>query len=87
MSFARVPSNCKLHNNNVVMVCDIFRGQPMGKNGKDSITVIYDASGITGTQMTLTAKVFSTGKEKTPENNIINDVIALKEFTEIEAIG
>ncbi|XP_037824553.1 integrin alpha-PS3-like isoform X1 [Lucilia sericata] len=85
LPFARYPSNCKVHES--VMLCDLNRGQAMVKGAKDSVTVIYDVSSLTGTAMILTAEVFSTGKELNPGNNIVKDVITLGEFTEIEAVG
>ncbi|XP_037947350.1 integrin alpha-PS3 isoform X1 [Teleopsis dalmanni] len=87
MPFARIPSNCRVNNEAVVMVCDLNRGQPMANGNSDSITVIYDVSGISGKTMILTAEVFSTGVEQTPTDNIVRDVITLKEYTEIEAVG
>lgn len=85
LPFAKYPSNCKVHD--AVMLCDLNQGQAMAKKTKDTVTVIYDVSNLSGTAMILTAEVFSTGKELNPQNNIIKDVITLGEFTEIEAIG
>ncbi|XP_065370369.1 integrin alpha-PS3-like isoform X2 [Calliphora vicina] len=85
MPFAKYPSNCKVYES--IMLCDLNRGQAMVKGAKDSVTVIYDVSSLSGTAMILTAEVFSTGKEQYPGNNIIKDVITLGEFTEIEAVG
>lgn len=85
LPFAKYPSNCKVHES--VMLCDLNRGQAMVNGAKDSVTVIYDVSNLSGRDMILTAQVFSTGQESTPGNNIVKDVITLGEFTEIEAVG
>lgn len=87
MPFAKIPSNCKLNNQDSLLLCDLNHGQPLAKDAKDSITVIYDSSSVSGESMILTAKVFSTGKELNPNNNYARDVIALTEFTEIQAVG
>ncbi|XP_013109885.2 integrin alpha-PS3 [Stomoxys calcitrans] len=87
MPFAKIPSNCKLNQQDSSLLCDLNRGQPMGKGSKDSINVIFDTSSITGQSMTLMAKVFSTGKELNASDNVASDVIALKEYTEIDAVG
>ncbi|XP_055844968.1 integrin alpha-PS3 [Episyrphus balteatus] len=84
MPFNKIPASCDLHDD--VLLCDLNRGQPM-LNGKQSITIIYDATQIEGTSMTLTAAVFSTGKEQNPSDNVVRDYITLREFTEIEATG
>lgn len=85
MPFAKYPPNCKVHDS--VMLCNLNKGQAMINGAKDSVTVIYDVSSLSGTAVVLTAEVFSTGNEKFPTNNIIRDVITLREYTYIEAIG
>uniref|UniRef100_A0A1L8EBN8 Putative vitronectin receptor alpha subunit n=1 Tax=Haematobia irritans TaxID=7368 RepID=A0A1L8EBN8_HAEIR len=87
MPFAKIPSNCKMNNQDSSLLCDLNHGQPMSKGSKDTIAVIYDTSSITGNSMTLVAKVFSTGKELNASDNVASDIVALKEFTEIVAVG
>ncbi|XP_061397209.1 integrin alpha-PS3 [Musca vetustissima] len=87
MLFAKIPSNCKHNSQDSMLLCDLNHGQPMAKGTSDTITVIYDTSNISGEKMVLMAKVFSTGKEQTPGDNIASDVITLAEFTEISAVG
>ncbi|XP_073849058.1 integrin alpha-PS3-like isoform X2 [Musca autumnalis] len=87
MLFAKIPSNCQHNSQDSMLLCDLNQGQPMAKGKSDTITVIYDTSNISGEKMVLMAKVFSTGKEYTPGDNIASDVITLTEFTEISAVG
>uniref|UniRef100_T1P9U3 Integrin alpha n=1 Tax=Musca domestica TaxID=7370 RepID=T1P9U3_MUSDO len=87
MPFAKIPSNCKTNNQDVSLICDLNRGQPMAKGSKDTVTVIFDTSNISGQSMTIVAKVFSTGRELNDRDNIASDVITLTEFTEIVAVG
>lgn len=70
-----------------MLLCDLNRGRPMANGNKDTITVIYDSSNVSGEKMVLMAKVFSTGQELTSGDNIISDIITLTEFTAIEAVG
>ncbi|XP_005192057.1 integrin alpha-PS3 isoform X2 [Musca domestica] len=87
MLFAKIPSNCKHNVQDSMLLCDLNRGHHMANGTSDTITVIYDTSNISGEKMVLMAKVFSTGNEKTPGDNIASDVITLTEFTEISAVG
>lgn len=87
MPFAKIPSNCKHNNQDSMLLCDLNRGRPMANGNKDTITVIYDSSNVSGEKMVLMAKVFSTGQELTSGDNIISDIITLTEFTAIEAVG
>ncbi|KAH8299896.1 hypothetical protein KR044_007351 [Drosophila immigrans] len=85
LNFAQIPGNCKVSE--AVMVCDLNNGRPLGKGDKDSITISFDVSGLTGNALTLSAEVFSTGSEKNPSDNKLQSLIALKEYTEIDASG
>ncbi|XP_073811306.1 integrin alpha-PS3-like [Musca autumnalis] len=87
MLFAQIPSNCKMNNQEASLICDLNQGQPMAKGTKDTVTVIFDTSSISGQSMTIVAKAFSTGKELNEKDNIATDVVALTEFTEIIAVG
>ncbi|EDW01487.1 integrin alpha-PS3 [Drosophila grimshawi] len=85
LNFAQIPGNCKVSH--AVMVCDLNRGRPLGYGDKDSITISFDMSGLTGSSLTISAEVFSTGSEKNHTDNKLNSLIALKEHTEIDASG
>ncbi|XP_075168393.1 integrin alpha-PS3-like isoform X2 [Haematobia irritans] len=87
MPFAKIPSNCKHNNQDSMLLCDLNHGQPMTEGTSDTITVIYDTSSISGENMQVMAKVFSTGKESTASDNIASDIITLTVFTEIAVVG
>lgn len=85
LNFAQIPGNCKVSE--AVMVCDLNKGRPLGKGDKDSITISFDVSSLTGRALTINAEVFSTGHELNPNDNKLSSLIALKEYTEIDASG
>ncbi|XP_023173042.2 integrin alpha-PS3-like [Drosophila hydei] len=85
LNFAQIPGNCKVSE--AVMVCDLNKGRPLGKGDKDSITISFDVSSLTGSALTINAEVFSTGHELNPNDNKLSSLIALKEYTEIDASG
>lgn len=49
--------------------------------------IAIDTTRLEGTELSIEAKVFSTGDEEHPEDNAINNLITLGEFSEIEVIG
>ncbi|XP_034476583.1 integrin alpha-PS3 isoform X2 [Drosophila innubila] len=85
LNFAQTPGNCKVSE--AVMICDLNNGRPLGKGDKDSITISFDVSSLTGRALNISAEVFSTGSEKNPSDNKLESLIALKEYTEIDASG
>ncbi|KAH8253011.1 hypothetical protein KR032_003177 [Drosophila birchii] len=85
LAFAQVPGNCKVTD--AYMVCDLNRGRPLAKGDRDSVTVSFDVSQLSGLSLIITAEVFSTGREANPTDNRQVNVIGLKEFTEIDATG
>ncbi|XP_017027542.1 integrin alpha-PS3-like isoform X1 [Drosophila kikkawai] len=85
LPFAQVPGNCKVTE--AYMVCDLNRGRPLAKGDRDSLTVSFDVSQLSGLSLIITAEVFSTGREANPMDNRQVNVIGLKEFTEIDATG
>ncbi|KAH8291423.1 hypothetical protein KR054_011554 [Drosophila jambulina] len=85
LPFAQVPGNCKVTE--AYMVCDLNRGRPLAKGDRDSVTVSFDVSQLSGLSLIITAEVFSTGREANPTDNRQVNVIGLKEFTEIDATG
>lgn len=87
MPFAKIPPNCQENHEAKVLLCNLNHGQPMVKGASDELSVVYDVSGISGSVMVLTAEVFSTGIELTSQDNVVKDVITLKEFTDIEIMG
>lgn len=64
LAFAQVPGNCKVTD--AYMVCDLNRGRPLAKGDRDSVTVSFDVSQLSGLSLIITAEVFSTGHELNP---------------------
>ncbi|KAH8407473.1 hypothetical protein KR222_001829 [Zaprionus bogoriensis] len=85
LNFAQIPGNCKIIE--AVMLCDLNHGRPLANGDSDSVTISFDVSTLTGSALTITAEVFSTGQEKNPSTNKLNSLITLKEYTEIDASG
>lgn len=85
LNFAQIPGNCKVDE--AVMLCDLNHGRPLSNGSSDSITISFDVSSLTGKALTITAEVFSTGLERNPATNKVTNLIALQEFTEIDASG
>lgn len=85
LNFAQTPGNCKITG--AVMLCDLNHGRPLSNGSSDSITISFDVSSLTGNSLTISAEVYSTGLERNPSTNKVNSLIALKEFTQIDASG
>lgn len=88
--FTKTPSNCKLDEtapNSNIMECDLNSGTPMFKGDKTSIKISIDTTKLDGTELIVKAKVFSTGDELNEYDNVAENVIPLKEFSNIEIIG
>lgn len=49
--------------------------------------IAIDTTRLEGSELSIEAKVFSTGDEEHPEDNSVNNFIKLGEFSEIEVIG
>lgn len=88
--FTKTPSNCKLDEaapNSNIMECDLNSGTPMFKGDKTSIKISIDTTKLDGNELIVKAKVFSTGDELNDFDNVAENVIPLKEFSNIEVIG
>ena len=84
MPFARIPSSCSAIE--FVLVCDLYKGQPMLENDKESLTILFDVSNIEGTDMKIIAEVFSSGNELNATNNIIVNTIKLTEISYVQVV-
>lgn len=88
--FTKTPSNCKLDEeapNSNVMECDLNNGTPLFKNDKTTIKISVDTTKLDGSELVIRANVFSTGDELNELDNVVDDIIPLKEFSNIEIIG
>lgn len=90
VGFMKIPSNCKLNEtavNQNVMLCDLNSGTPMFNGDKTSLHVNIDTTKLDGSQLIIKAMVKSASDESNESNNQVDDVIALKSFSEIEMFG
>lgn len=88
--FTKTPSNCKLDvdaPNANIMECDLNNGSPLFKGDKTGIQIGIDTTKLDGTELVIRANVFSTGDELNELDNVVDDIIPLKEFSDIEIIG
>lgn len=87
--FTKTPSNCKLDEsapNSNIMECDLNNGTPLFKGDKTSIKISIDTTKLDGSELVVKAHVFSTGDELNELDNVVEDNIPLKEFSNIEVI-
>lgn len=88
--FTKVPSNCKLDENAInsnVMECDLINGSPMFKNNKATLRVGIDTTKLDGTELIVKSQIFSASDEQNDNDNYLEDVIPLAEFSDIEILG
>lgn len=90
VSFMKTPSYCKLNEtavNQNVMECDLNSGTPMFRGDKATFHVSIDTTKLDGSELIIKAMVKSASDESNDSNNHIDDVIALRSFSEIEVFG
>ncbi|EDV55931.1 integrin alpha-PS4 [Drosophila erecta] len=85
LSFAQVPGNCKVTD--AVLVCDLNHGQRMATGDTDSLTISFDVRQLSGQLLEIQAEVFSARNDSGPENNMLKNVIVLRERAEIYVSG
>lgn len=88
--FTKTPSNCKLDEhapNSNIMECDLNNGAPLFKGDKTTIKISIDTTKLDASELVIRANVFSTGDELNELDNVAEDIIPLKEFSNIEIIG
>lgn len=90
VAFTKVPSNCKLDEtaiNSNVMECDLNSGTPMFKGDKTSLRISVDTTKLDGNGLMIKAKVYSASDEQDDKDNVLEDIIPLGEFSEVEILG
>lgn len=85
--FTKTPSNCRLDLSKPnVMECEIDKGMPMYRNSSAPIRIGIDTTRLDGNELIVKANVFSAGDELNESDNSVENVIALKEFSNIEVL-
>lgn len=69
-----------------IMECDIDSGSPMFPNSNATIKIGIDTTKLDGKELIVGARVFSAGDEQNELDNHVENVISLKEFSNIEVI-
>lgn len=90
IGFTKTPSSCVLSDKPDeanVMTCDVNGGSPMFRGDSTSIRISVDATKLDGNELLVKAHVFSTGDELNGDDNTVEDVIPLGEFSDIEISG
>lgn len=90
IAFTKTPSNCKVDDdapNFNIMVCDVNNGSPMFNGDKAALRISIDTTKLDGDAVTIKAQVFSTGDELNEADNIVDNVIPLGEFSDVEILG
>lgn len=88
VTFMKTPSYCKLNETAVnQMECDLNSGTPMFRGDTATFHVSIDTTKLDGSELIIKATVKSASDESNDSNNRIDDVIALRSFSEIEVFG
>lgn len=90
IGFTKTPSNCVLGEDPAetnIMLCDVNGGSPMFKGDTTSIRISVDTTKLDGNELVVKANVFSTGDELNAEDNTVENIIPLAEFSDVEISG
>lgn len=85
ITFMKIPSNCRQMSAH--LLCDINGGSPLFQGDIGYFTIALDTTKASGSAFTVSAHVFSTGDELNDLDNVIDNVIPVTEFSDIEIIG
>lgn len=84
LQFAKIPPNCQTEEES--LVCDITRPF-LSKENPRAITITFDTSNMDGSELRISAEVYSSSEEWNPADNIATDLVNVAEFSEIESTG
>lgn len=90
VGFTKTPSNCVRNEDSVdsnFMLCDINGGSPMFKGDTTAIRISVDTTKLDGNELVVKANVFSTGDELNADDNAVENIIPLVEFSDVEISG
>lgn len=84
LQFAKIPPNCQVEEES--LLCEITR--PFLSKEYPIITIIaFDTTNMDGSDVRISAEVFSSSDEVNPTDNIVVDVITVTEHSELESTG
>lgn len=88
VSFAKTPSNCEFTDDATnIMLCTLNGGSPLFINDHTSMKISIDTTKLNGTEFSVKANVFSTGDELNNTDNVVENIITVGEFSDVEVIG
>lgn len=83
--FSKIPSSCIMQKND--LLCDINNGSPLFNGNSATLKVTMDTTKLDGDKLMIKAQVFSTGEELNNNDNFVETIIPLAEFSDIEISG
>lgn len=90
VGFTKIPSHCDIVDespNDNVMLCTLNGASPLFNNEKSSMRISVDTSKLDGTELVIKAEAISTSDEQNDSDNLLETVIELQEFSDIEIFG
>uniref|UniRef100_A0A182NA97 Uncharacterized protein n=1 Tax=Anopheles dirus TaxID=7168 RepID=A0A182NA97_9DIPT len=89
LTLARLTSECRqtITAEGVNVMCDLNNGLPLKSSYISRYTLILDMTKLEGTSAEIRAEALSSSEESVQEDNFLEQVLTLKEFSDIEIIG
>uniref|UniRef100_A0A182VY45 Integrin alpha second immunoglobulin-like domain-containing protein n=1 Tax=Anopheles minimus TaxID=112268 RepID=A0A182VY45_9DIPT len=89
LTLAKLTSDCQqtLQAEGVNVLCDLNNGLPLKASYTYRFTLILDMTKLEGSSAEIKAEAMSSSDESLQEDNFLEQVLTLQEFTDIEIIG
>ena len=84
LMFAKIPPTCEVFEE--TLLCDVARPY-LAKDSSKKVVISFDTSNMDGSEVRISAEVFSSSEELNVNNNMVTDVVSVTEFSEIESTG
>ncbi|XP_035895346.1 integrin alpha-PS3-like [Anopheles stephensi] len=89
LTLAKLTSGCQqtITADAVNVLCDLNNGLPLKASYTSRYTLILDMTKLEGSSAEIKAEALSTSEESAQEDNFLEQVLTLQEFSDIEIIG
>uniref|UniRef100_A0A182Q4F5 Integrin alpha second immunoglobulin-like domain-containing protein n=1 Tax=Anopheles farauti TaxID=69004 RepID=A0A182Q4F5_9DIPT len=89
LTLAKLTSECQqtITSEGVNVICDLNNGLPLKSSYTTRYTLILDMTKLEGDSAEIRAQALSSSEESMQEDNFLEQVLMLKEFSDIEIIG
>uniref|UniRef100_A0A182ME73 Integrin alpha second immunoglobulin-like domain-containing protein n=1 Tax=Anopheles culicifacies TaxID=139723 RepID=A0A182ME73_9DIPT len=89
LTLAKLTSECQqtITAEGVNVLCDLNNGLPLKASYTSRYTLILDMTKLEGSSAEIRAEAMSSSEEKVQEDNFLEQVLTLQEFSDIEIIG